>query len=250
MKHLSLILITLSLISCGLAKDKTWTKHQIYRGSSRQCNGLDPADFNRDGFLDYATNFEDIVTQTNDRILFFRNQGGNPVKFERVDIPKPDYADWRSRPIEVADLNDDGKKEIVVGLIHHDGLFPKDKAAILIFDYSDDPKDPKDWNPHVIKWSDGFRGKKAMDGEKWDNFFFDDVDRDGDLDIVANCEEYKLMGVEWFENPGDRKNTQAQVDAVNMERVAVIPLTGGKAGQLNHMAVNDEQKHLFVAKKN
>jgi len=29
MKHLSLILITLSLISCGLAKDKTWTKHQL-----------------------------------------------------------------------------------------------------------------------------------------------------------------------------------------------------------------------------
>ncbi len=140
MKHLSLILITLSLISCGSAKDKTWTKHQIYRGS-RLCNGLDPADFNRDGFLDYATNFEDT-----------------------------------------------GKIEVVL----HPG-------------------------PSLAK---------------------------------DNCEEYSIMGVEWFENPGDRKNPQAQVDAVNMERVAIIPLTGGKAGQLNHMAVNDEQKHLFVAKKN
>ena len=37
-----------------------------------------------------------------------------------------------------------------------------------------------------------------------------DVDRDGDLDIVGNCEEYytrengkrkTLLGVVWFENP-------------------------------------------------
>ena len=38
--------------------------------------------------------------------------------------------------------------------------------------------------------------------EKWDNCYFDDVDRDGDIDIVAKCEEYKNLGVEQFENDG------------------------------------------------
>lgn len=79
--------------------------------------------------------------------------------------------------------------------------FPKDKAAILVMERMKDSNGEKSWRSHVIKWADGFPGKGRFDGEKWDNFFFDDVDKDGVLDIVANCEEYKKLGVEWFENP-------------------------------------------------
>ncbi|MCP4260684.1 MAG: VCBS repeat-containing protein [Planctomycetes bacterium] len=174
-----------------------WPKHTLYQNDEFYTKpGVVIADIDCDGHVD-------ILSQINDRVLYFRNQGNNPTEFQRVDIPKPDYANWRSRPIAVADLNADSSPEVIVGLIHHDGLFPKDKAAILVMERMNDSNSKESWRSHVIKWADGFRGKGRFDGEKWDNFFFDDVDKDGDLDIVTNCEEYKKLGVEWFENPGN-----------------------------------------------
>jgi hypothetical protein len=44
-------------------------------------------------------------------------------------------------------------------------------------------------------------------GEKWDHLRTIDLDRDGDLDIVANTEEHHtadrkvIVGEVWFENP-------------------------------------------------
>jgi hypothetical protein len=62
------------------------------------------------------------------------------------------------------------------------------------------------WEIHVIKWGDGFIGIGTYNGEKWDQCFILDVDRDGDKDVVANCEEFHSLGfvfiaVVWFENP-------------------------------------------------
>ncbi len=59
---------------------------------------------------------------------------------------------------------------------------------------------------HVIKWGDNFVGIGMYNGEKWDQCLFEDIDRDGDLDIIANCEEFHTLGfvfisVVWFENP-------------------------------------------------
>ncbi|TFG31722.1 hypothetical protein EU528_05540 [Candidatus Thorarchaeota archaeon] len=88
---------------------------------------------------------------------------------------------------------------------HWDGSLPVNKAAVFWMEYSGDYENGT-WTTHVIKWGDGFQGLGELNGEKWDQFIFEDVDRDGDLDIVANCEEFSFIGfvyiaVVWFENP-------------------------------------------------
>jgi len=56
--------------------------------------------------------------------------------------------------------------EIISGLIHHDGLFPKFKPAILVMNYTIDSTKGDHWYGTVLKWSDGFRGRGRFDGEK------------------------------------------------------------------------------------
>ena len=60
------------------------------------------------------------------------------------------------------------------------------------------------WTTHVIKWGDGYNGNVKYVGEKCDQAFLYDVDRDGDTDIIANCVDYfppVALAVVWFENP-------------------------------------------------
>lgn len=66
------------------------------------------------------------------------------------------------------------------------------------------------WKTHVLKLSLGIFSETTFQSEKWDHMTFIDLDNDGDLDIIGNCEEYykrdgddrkTLLGVVWFENP-------------------------------------------------
>jgi hypothetical protein len=92
-------------------------------------------------------------------------------------------------------------------LMHKNGYFPRKKGAVYWMNMSTTEPETAtlDWN--MIKWSDGFFGVGVKyNGEKWDMCVFRDVDLDGDLDIVANCEEFHTFGfvfisVVWFENP-------------------------------------------------
>ena len=85
--------------------------------------------------------------------------------------------------------------------IHRDGFLPKDVAAVWWLEQT-----PRGWVPHVIKWGSGFFGLGPFNGEKWDQILPMDVDGDGDLDVVANVEEFNrlrsVLAVVWFRNPG------------------------------------------------
>jgi len=172
---------------------ETWPCTELYR--SPEFYGKEQVavgDLDGDGFLD-------VVGQSQAWVHVFRQEPGRRFRHER--IAKHPALRWRSRPIALADLNGDGHLDIVGAAIHRDGFLPKDVAAVWWLEQT-----PQGWVPHVIKWGSGFFGLGTFNGEKWDQILPMDVDGDGDLDLVANVEEFNrlrsVLAVVWFRNPG------------------------------------------------
>jgi hypothetical protein len=181
------------------AQKQPWPKYVIYKGSEFYSKEH-VASYDLDG-----DGFKDVAMQTVDHIYLFKNPGNLSLPWNLTKINKPDEIRWRGRPIAIGDLNGDGKAEIVGGLIHRDGYLPENLAAIFYLQYSGTNPFDSTWELKVIKWADGFFGIGKWNGEKWDNIALIDVDIDGDLDIVANVEEFHTFGfcfmsVVWFEN--------------------------------------------------
>ncbi len=143
----------------------------------------------------------DLVAQSERVVHLFYNltQPGAPLVFAHEVLEKHPALRWRARALALADLNGDGRLDILGAAIHRDGLLPKDVAALWWLEQT-----AQGWRPHVIKWGSGFLGLGTFNGEKWDRLLPMDVDGDGDLDVVANVEEFNRLesyiSVVWFEN--------------------------------------------------
>lgn len=179
---------------------QSWSSHILYYGpeffSKPQCA---IQDFNGDLY-------PEIVTQTDLAVYIFINPKTLGGTWTLIKIDKPSFAQGRSRPLEIHDINNDTKPEIIMAGVHKDGYFPASRAAIYYMNYTGNDPLTAQWTTNVIKWSDGFFGLGEWNGEKWDQICFEDVDRDGDIDVVANVEEMHSLGfcvlaVVWFENP-------------------------------------------------
>lgn len=183
-------------------KDK-WKKHVVMYNQqlfSKAQVGI--GDLNQDGKTD-------LVVQS-DNLIYYLEQQQNPDKWKVNIITKPEITRWVTRPLEIVDLNGDGKLDIVGALIHNYGYTPVGKASVYWMEYLGEKPGVDNWVTHVIKFADGYFTGRSYNGEKWDHLKFVDLDKDGDLDIIGNCEEYyeiigeerkTLLGVVWFENP-------------------------------------------------
>ncbi len=172
---------------------------------------IDVADMNGDGR-------DDLITQTVDDFLFFLRAPGDGVDFDVVRVPKPDEIRWPTRGLKIADMDGDGRVDLVGMLTHDDGVLPVGKASVYWLTFDGGRLATDALTVHPIKWSPGKVSTTRIFGEKWDQVDLRDVDGDGDLDIVANDEEWaqepdgeftiysqrgtdgETVAVVWFEN--------------------------------------------------
>lgn len=180
-----------------------WPRHQIWKSTEFYAKPQTAiADFDGDGL-------PDIATQTQNFVHLFRGRGRSPAAWEHLRAMKPDWIQWLGRPVKFADLDGDGRVDLVGALIHNDGSLPKEKASV--FWLENDGGSPDTWPVHPLKWSDGANTRDPWIGEKWDHLLPLDIDADGDLDILGNVEEHyrrdtaghdvSWFSVVWFENP-------------------------------------------------
>jgi len=186
-------------IGSPLQKDP-WPHHQVYKGNEFYAKPqVIATDLNQDGF-------DDLLVQTEHAIYYFKKIGVTPVTWEKITIVKDPITQWLARTLHVADLNNDGNLDIVGMLIHNNSVLPSEKAAVFWMEYIGGEPDNDNWITHVIKWGSGKKSWWPMFGEKWDQADIVDIDKDGDLDIVANCEEWWEDGGKirpfWFPNVG------------------------------------------------
>ncbi len=173
------------------AQKDPWPKHVVYEGSEFFAKPqVAVADLDGDGLLD-------LITQTSCCIYYFRKTGLDPVTWEKIVIEKDPVAQWRARPVRVADLNGDGRQDIIGMLIHEGGELPGDKAAAFWMEYRGDGPREDNWTTHVIKRGSGRTMVLPIFGEKWDQVNVVDLDRDGDPDLIANCEEWWIDDIEF-----------------------------------------------------
>ena len=171
----------------------------------------------------------DLATQTDRDLVLFRNRGGRPPRFEPVVVPKPEAARWRARPVRLADFDRDGDLDLFGMLIHDGSTIPADRAAAFLLLNEGRPFSARGWRFVPVRWGSGRTMLLPGFGEKWDQVDVTDVDGDGDLDVVANCEEWwaspqgepaafftpdlvvSSVAVVWFENTlGERPSTIAE----------------------------------------
>jgi len=204
-----------------------WPMHLIYQGNEFYAKPqLAVADLDQDGF-------KDVLTQVEQSIYYFRKTSVDPVTWEMVVIDRDPVAQWLARPIRVVDINGDDKLDLVGMLLHNDGTLPGNKAAAFWMEYSGPEPLTDNWTTHVIKWGTDKTMMMPMFGEKWDQVNFSDVDQDGDLDIIANCEEWWESDFEFkfFWNMGQvETNSVAVVWFEN--RLNEQPVAGKEAGGL------------------
>lgn len=215
-------------------------------------------DLDRDGQIE-------LVLQTRNQFLIYDKPANPTDPWTLTTLAKAPELQWLGRAIELVDLDQDGDLDIAGMLVHDNQTLPANKAAVFWVENNGSNALSGNFNQtHVIKWGSGTLMPITLPdfGEKWDQMYFTDVDGDGDLDIVADNEEWwvdkpafrpfwlsastpaEAVSVVWFENrigeatPSLTRQTDGsyRIEAENFSRLE-NPNLGASSAPANTLAI-------------
>lgn len=165
-----------------------WQRHAI-PDSDRENMFLATGDLDQDGRRDI------ICAVKGGPIVWHRRTGEGWMAHE---IPLPDGV-GTGKSASIADIDGDSRNDVVFSCEHATG----ELSGLRWLSWDEDPRGGP-WQSHEIA---------GPSGTKYDRAVLEDVDGDGDLDVII-CEERDQLGVVWYENPlGEPAGSGAAVPA-------------------------------------
>jgi hypothetical protein len=175
----------------GPAQENEWQNHQIMTGFTL-FGGL--GDLDEDGLLDSVVGLSGTAAFNGGgvaSIVFSNKLDTTGENWQNYTIAWPSQAGTEPKGINIADIDNDGNKDLVAT-----SSFADTRQGVFWLSYPTSPTDTT-WEYHEISGADG--------GDKFDDVIPYDVDADGDLDVFTTeengGEENNGLGVIWYENP-------------------------------------------------
>lgn len=162
----------------GDAQAKPWPVRTV-GATDKECTFLDHGDLDGDGRRDI------VVTAKPRDLIFFRSKDAKGAAWESCTIPLPAGA-GRSKAVAVGDIDLDSRADLVFSC---ESATPPLSGVMWMSRTG--PATGGAWTAHDVS---------GPDGVKFDLVVLQDLDNDGDLDILT-CEERQNLGVFWYENP-------------------------------------------------
>ncbi|MDZ4290152.1 MAG: FG-GAP-like repeat-containing protein, partial [Prosthecobacter sp.] len=151
-----------------------WKEHAIGALGS-QVMFADIAELNGDGLSDVV-----VAVKPVDVMLFLRQKDGT-WRQQTLHLPPDNLGD--AKAVKAGDLNADGLTDIIFTCEN-----AKDNLEGIV--WLEQQKNAA-WKQHPLGGPEGL---------KFDLMQLQDLDKDGDLDVMT-CEERDQLGVVWYENP-------------------------------------------------
>ncbi len=158
----------------------SWTRHTI--GTPTDVRWLTVHDLDQDGLLDViaSENRSDVIA------VWYRRMNAGSTSWTAFDIRVQGGAPGSGvyKAVAAGDLDHNNQTDLVLTVVGTGN-------CVFWIEYTTSPADAY-WIGHPIAASGG--------SMKYDNVQLNDLDADGDLDVISSEEVYSL-GVIWYENP-------------------------------------------------